>query len=138
VTRDDRGRVLLVRQRGGPFKDAWLLPGGGLEDGESFEAALRREIAEETGLVVASCREIAAYDVRAPGFRGEPHLFSGEVHGLARQGHPNEPVEWVAVDPARAHPVLMRELLDAGMVTAAAEEVEARAAALGIRMDRIG
>lgn len=30
----------------------WLAPGGGVEPGESFEAAARREVEEETGLVV--------------------------------------------------------------------------------------
>src|SRR5207237_5341498 len=28
LIRDDRGRVLLVKQTGGPFAGAWLLPGG--------------------------------------------------------------------------------------------------------------
>ncbi len=134
VTRDDRGRVLLVRQRGGPFAGEWLLPGGGLEDGESYEAAVRREVLEETGLAVTALRAVAAYDVRAPGFRGEVRLFSGAVRGTPRGGDDGEPVAWTAVDPMTAHPVLLRELRDAGLLEIAAEELERRSAALGIRM----
>ncbi len=39
-------RVRLPRG-GEPF---WIVPGGGLEDGESYQGALRRELAEELGL----------------------------------------------------------------------------------------
>lgn len=137
VTRDDRGRVLLVRQRAGPFAGAWLLPGGGLEDGESYEAALRREVLEETGLVVGAIRAVAAYDVRAPAFWGEVRLYAGTVEGTPRVGADGEPVEWTVVDPRSAHPVLMRELRDAGLADID-DEIERRSAALGIRLTRIG
>ena len=44
-----RGRILLIRheKRG---DDVWLLPGGGVQLGESLIRALRRELWEETGL----------------------------------------------------------------------------------------
>lgn len=35
-------------------RDYWATPGGGLEDGETFEAAAVRELFEETGLCVAN------------------------------------------------------------------------------------
>jgi 8-oxo-dGTP pyrophosphatase MutT (NUDIX family) len=43
------GRILLLRHRG-PRAPFWATPGGGLEPGESFEEAARRELREETGL----------------------------------------------------------------------------------------
>jgi len=54
---DDRERVLLIRfvmvdepgQPPGP-RSFWATPGGGVEPGESFEAAAARELWEETGL----------------------------------------------------------------------------------------
>jgi 8-oxo-dGTP diphosphatase len=44
--------VLLVRRGQEPAKDTWSLPGGLVELGETLEEALRRELAEETGLTV--------------------------------------------------------------------------------------
>ncbi len=41
-------RVLLCRQEK-PGKQYWLLPGGGVDGGESLLDALRRELAEELG-----------------------------------------------------------------------------------------
>jgi TDG/mug DNA glycosylase family protein len=46
---DAGGRTLLCRWRSGR-DEWWITPGGGVEPGESEEAALRRELLEETGL----------------------------------------------------------------------------------------
>ena len=46
---DDDDHVLLVRFEF-PNASAWALPGGGLEEGESPEDGLRRELHEELGL----------------------------------------------------------------------------------------
>lgn len=48
VLRDDLPQVLLVRHGYAP---GWLLPGGGVERGETLLEACLRETAEETGIV---------------------------------------------------------------------------------------
>jgi 8-oxo-dGTP diphosphatase len=48
----DAKRVLLVRRGQEPMKGEWSIPGGALELGETLEAAVRREVLEETGLEV--------------------------------------------------------------------------------------
>jgi 8-oxo-dGTP pyrophosphatase MutT (NUDIX family) len=47
---DPAGHVLLFLARRRTRPDVWVLPGGGVEPGESPEQAALRELAEETGL----------------------------------------------------------------------------------------
>jgi 8-oxo-dGTP diphosphatase len=58
VVFDAEGRVLLIQRGREPLKGRWTLPGGLVELGESLEAAVTREIAEETGLIVVVLQHI--------------------------------------------------------------------------------
>ncbi len=57
---NEKGEALLMRYAGGlspqllelGHKHFWATPGGMRKQGESFEAALRRELREETGLII--------------------------------------------------------------------------------------
>lgn len=113
---DASGRVLLVRQLGGPYAGAWLLPGGGVDDGESVEEGLRREMREETGCDLLDLRHVATYEVdeRTQDFRALVHLYRAAAVGEPR-AELGSAVRWA--DPADAgfHPALRRELSDAGL-----------------------
>lgn len=57
--------ILFVKRGGHPFKGKLALPGGFIEEGESAEQAVKRELAEETGLKVKNLRQF--------GFASTPH-----------------------------------------------------------------
>ena len=55
-------RVLLVRRGREPLKGKWSLPGGMLELGESLRDGVKRELLEETGLIVRPLEAVAVLD----------------------------------------------------------------------------
>jgi len=54
---DPDGRILLTRRaaRMRSFPHAWVVPGGGLDDGEGLVDCVVREVREETGVIIDSC-----------------------------------------------------------------------------------
>jgi 8-oxo-dGTP pyrophosphatase MutT (NUDIX family) len=56
--RDADGRILLARHAEG---NVWLLPGGGIEPGETPADAAVREMFEETGLIVRLTRLVGVF-----------------------------------------------------------------------------
>jgi len=56
---DDSGEKVLLTQRAD--NGEWVLPGGGVESGESLAEACAREMLEETGLTVRVVRLLGVY-----------------------------------------------------------------------------
>ncbi len=86
------GRVLLIRRGKEPLWGRWLVPGGTVELGESLEAALVREVEEETGLLVRTVELLTVVDrIEREGDRVAWHFVIADylceyVSGIPRAG----------------------------------------------------
>ena len=87
----DGGRVVLTVRRN---LRGWELPGGTVDAGEPLEVALRREVLEETGLVVEVGRRVGTYE--RSGFRPHvAHVFEcSPVVGELRPSWETPEVAW--------------------------------------------
>ncbi|GDX32881.1 NUDIX hydrolase [Actinomycetes bacterium] len=80
VVFDAAGDLLLIKRGREPALGRWSVPGGRVEPGESHEAAVIREVFEETGLNITVAREVGTVRRVAPG--GDTyviHDFLGEL-----------------------------------------------------------
>lgn len=59
IVLNENGELLLVKRRDYPV---WTLPGGGIDDGETPEQAVVREIFEESGFTTKITKTIGVYD----------------------------------------------------------------------------
>lgn len=103
---DREGRILLQRRPAGKqMADLWEFPGGKIEPGESPEAALVRELAEELAITVDP---MAATPVTfASATLGERHLLLLLYLVRDWRGEP-QPLEASAL--AWVHPAAMHDL----------------------------
>ena len=85
----DDNRILLVRQN---YRDRlWSLPGGGVEARESSVEAAIREVAEESGYLVAIDHLVGVYDAPARGMLSL--CYRGAVRGRSAWSPGEEIVE---------------------------------------------
>ena len=76
-----KGEVLLVKQHH-PEREIWLLPGGGIEDGELSASAAVREVKEETGLDIRIIRMLWHIEQLKEGVEQRyVNYFLGEIVG---------------------------------------------------------
>ncbi|MFK0294457.1 (deoxy)nucleoside triphosphate pyrophosphohydrolase [Streptomyces sp. NPDC090442] len=115
----ERGRLLAARRSAPPaLAGRWELPGGKVEDGETPEQALVRELREELGVDAAPVERIPGEWVLRPGYvlqvwtarlvsgRPEPLQDHDELRWL-RPGEERE-VDWLDQDRPAVAEVMRR------------------------------
>ncbi len=81
VVRDEGGRILLVRHT---YVPGWMLPGGGVDHGESLEEAVVRELREETGVHAIGRPRLISVHTNFKHFRGD-HVAVYEIESWERE-----------------------------------------------------
>lgn len=51
-------QILLIHRYQEGWGEYWVFPGGGVQEGESIEDAMKREVAEELSLTVTECKPL--------------------------------------------------------------------------------
>ncbi len=77
----ESGRILLVKRRWEPMLGHWSLPAGFIEGHEAPAATARREVAEETGLLVRPGGLLGAYPGGGPDGRILLLVYRGVIEG---------------------------------------------------------
>lgn len=137
VLRDELGRPLLVKQPRGPFAGSWLLPGGRADDDESAVHAAVREVREETGLTMIDATYLAGYRTAGDGFELTVLMYRGTATGTLVPERGSD-ARWFEVGSIPTlHPVVRRQLFDAGVGRDDDASIAAALAAADIRMQRL-
>ena len=113
------GRFLVTRRLDGThLAGCWEFPGGKVHEGETLEAALAREIAEELNAGIANLRKIFQTAHTYPERTVELHFFRGDLTGDP-QPMLGQAIRWIGRDEftAMEFPPADAELID-GLVHA--------------------
>ncbi|MBR3310655.1 MAG: (deoxy)nucleoside triphosphate pyrophosphohydrolase [Solobacterium sp.] len=96
IQKDDR---ILATQRGyGEFRDWWEFPGGKIENGETPQEALKREIREELRMRICVKDLLGTIEYDYPAFHLSMQCFRAEIEEGTPVLTEHEAVRWLRED----------------------------------------
>ncbi|HJU60220.1 MAG TPA: NUDIX hydrolase [Nitrososphaeraceae archaeon] len=93
--------ILLVKRRKDPYKNQFALPGGFVNEGETIEEAIKREVYEETSLEVHPIDILGVYSDPKRDPRG--HIMTVVfiviiIRGNPRAGDDAKEISWIPIE----------------------------------------
>ena len=94
-----KGDKIFATQRGyGEWKDWWEFPGGKMEDGETPEEALKREIREELSTEISVDEFLCTVEYDYPQFHIKMHCYLCSLVTEALHLNEHEAAKWLTKD----------------------------------------
>ena len=94
----DEGRIFATQRGYGDWKDYWEFPGGKMEDEETPEEALKREIWEELETKIVIEKLITTVDYDYPKFHLTMHCFWCHIESGSLTLKEHEAARWLKQD----------------------------------------
>ena len=106
VLNQDRSKLLLIKRSDLPI---WVLPGGGIEEGEDPKEAAVREVWEETGLKVDLNKLVSEY-VPKNSLSSKTYIFEGVSGEVPKKGEEAKEALFFPVDQLPRDLFLLHEI----------------------------
>ena len=98
IIRDANGRILSTQRGYGEWKGWWEYPGGKMEDGETPEDALKREIREELSTEISVDEFFCTVDYDYPAFHLTMHCYLCSMLTGALRLNEHKAARWLKRD----------------------------------------
>jgi 8-oxo-dGTP diphosphatase len=98
IIHDAEGRIFATQRGYGDYKDWWEFPGGKMEQGETPEEALKREIWEELETRIVVERFVATVEWDYPQFHLTMHCYLCHVESGHLELKEHEAAKWLNKD----------------------------------------
>ena len=96
------GKIFATQRCYGEWKDGWEFPGGKIENGETPEAALKREIQEELDTEISVKERIDTIEYDYPNFHLLMHCFFCKIIGGKPTLLEHESAKWLGFQDFRS------------------------------------